>query len=100
MNKKELTECVVNKTGLSIKDVNIVIECIVDEIKKSLMKNDVVRINNFGSFHNKICASKQGRDLSKGEKIFIPEHYKPVWTVSKQLKAEIRENVKIGKKRK
>lgn len=106
MNKKELAELIAKKliaarkTDLSIKDVTMVIECFIDVVKEVLIKNDVLRINNFGSFFNKFCASKQGRNLSKGGKIFIPACYKPKWAASKQLTALVRENIKSVEKKK
>lgn len=50
MNKKILAKKISEECGWTISKANILIDKIVDLIKKSLIKGEKVEIRNFGSF--------------------------------------------------
>jgi DNA-binding protein HU-beta len=50
MNKKDCVDIVNEKTGISKKDVNLIIDCFIEEIINTLIRGEKVMISNFGTF--------------------------------------------------
>lgn len=56
MNKRELTKNISNKTGISIKRINYVVQSLLEIIKTSIEDGESVSLQNFGTF--KLCQRK------------------------------------------
>ena len=86
VNKDALVSAVVGKLDLSKKDVEAVIETIVDEITNSLRKGDKVTITGFGTFRVSNRAAREGINPQTKAKITIPAMTVPKFTAGKTLK--------------
>ncbi|SIS63231.1 HU family DNA-binding protein [Salimicrobium flavidum] len=86
MNKIDLINDVINKTGLTKKDVGNALNCILDTISSELTKGNNIKINNIGTFDVKVRSERQGRNPQTGENISIPEQNYPTFKPSKVLK--------------
>ena len=86
MNKQELIKSVVEATGLSKKDVTVVVDAIFDEIEEALMHGDKVKIVGFGTFEVRERAARKGCNPQTGEEIEIPATKSPAFKPAKQLK--------------
>jgi len=90
VNKDSLVSAVVGKLDLSKKDVEAVIETIVDEITNSLRKGDKVTITGFGTFRVSNRAAREGINPQTKEKITIPAMTVPKFTAGKTLKEAVK----------
>ncbi len=86
MNKAELINAVAEKTGLSKKDTEAVINASVDAITEALQQSDKVQLVGFGSFDVKARAERIGRTPRTKEQISIPASKVPVFKPGKALK--------------
>ena len=86
MNKTELIAAVAEKTGLTKKDAERVINATVETITASLAKGEKVAISGFGGFEVKAREARVGRNPRTKETIQIPATRLPVFKASKALK--------------
>jgi DNA-binding protein HU-beta len=71
MNKSDLIQAVVEKTGLTKKDSNKAVDAILDSISDSLAKGDKVQLVGFGTFEVRSRQAREGRNPATGETIKI-----------------------------
>jgi len=86
MNKTELIAQVAEKTGLSKKDTESVINAAVDTIAATMAQGDKVQLSGFGIFEVKDRQARVGRNPKTKEAIEIPASRQPVFKPSKALK--------------
>lgn len=86
MNKTELIAAVAEKTGLTKKDAERVINATMDTITQSLVKGDKVQVSGFGIFEVKAREARVGRNPRTKETIQIPATRLPAFKASKALK--------------
>ncbi|NPV71085.1 MAG: HU family DNA-binding protein [Firmicutes bacterium] len=90
MNKAELVSAVAEKTGITKKDTEKVINSTVDAIQEALSKNDKVSLVGFGTFEVRQRAARKGRNPKTGEEISIEATKVPVFRAGKALKDTIK----------
>ena len=86
MNKTELIAAVAEKTGMTKKDAERVINATVDTITQSLVKGEKVSLSGFGIFEVKGREARVGRNPRTKETIQIPATRLPAFKASKALK--------------
>ena len=86
MNKTELIAAVAEKTGLTKKDAERVINATIETITSSLVKGDKVQVSGFGIFEVKAREARVGRNPRTKETIQIPATKLPAFKASKTLK--------------
>lgn len=86
MNKTELIAAVAEKTGLTKKDAERVINATMDTITQSLVKGEKVQVSGFGIFEVKAREARVGRNPRTKETIQIPATRLPAFKASKALK--------------
>ena len=86
MNKVELVAAVVEKTGLTKKDAERVINAAFDTIITQLQQGEKVQISGFGIFEVKSREARVGRNPRTKEAIEIPASKVPAFKASKALK--------------
>ena len=86
MNKTEIIAAVAEKTGLTKKDAERVINATVETITESLCKGDKVSVSGFGIFEVKAREARVGRNPRTKETIQIPATKLPAFKASKTLK--------------
>ena len=86
MNKTELIAAVAEKTGLTKKDAERVINATVETITSSLVKGDKVQVSGFGIFEVKAREARVGRNPRTKETIQIPATKLPAFKAAKALK--------------
>ena len=97
MTKKDIIKNISEDTGISMTEVNIIIDSFFNQLKNILLDNNELYIRNFGKFYNKKVAAKFGRNLFKNTPLRIDAHFKPVLDFSKSMKREI-QNIKLRSK--
>ncbi|MFA5777437.1 MAG: HU family DNA-binding protein [Parcubacteria group bacterium] len=90
VNKDALVDAISTKTDLSKKDVEIVIDTMVDSITEQLRQGNKVTLTGFGAFRVSKRATREGINPQTKAKIQIPAMTLPKFTAGKALKEAIR----------
>ena len=86
MNKTDLITAAAEKSGLSKKDAERVVNALLDTITASLVKGEKVQISGFGIFETKEREARVGRNPRTKEAVQIPATRTPTFKPSKLLK--------------
>ena len=86
MNKTELVTAVAEKSGLTKKDAERVVNATFETITAQLQKGEKVQISGFGIFEVKAREARVGRNPRTKEAIEIPASKAPAFKASKALK--------------
>jgi len=90
INKEILVDMAANKTGMAKKDIEVVVDSIVDIIMDALHRDRKVTIASFGTFKVTHRASREGINPQTKERITIPAVNTPKFTAGKRLKEMVR----------
>ena len=86
MNKTQLVDAIVAKTGLKKKDAEMVLAATIESVTEALAAGDKVQLSGFGSFDVKTRTARTGRNPKTQETITIKASKYPVFSASKTLK--------------
>ena len=86
MNKTELIAVVAEKSGISKKDAERVVNAALETITAELKKGGKVQLSGFGIFELKARDARVGRNPHTREAIQIPATKVPTFKPSKVLK--------------
>ena len=89
MTKTELAANVAEKTGLTRKESDQVLNAVFETIKQALVEGDKVQIIGFGTFENRSRSARKGRNPQTGEEIDIPASKLPSFKAGKALKEAV-----------
>lgn len=89
MNKTELAAIIAEKTGLTKKDAEAVLNAIMDSVKEALAKGDKVSLVGFGTFEVRERAAREGKNPRTGEKLTIAACKVPAFKPGKALKDKV-----------
>lgn len=90
INKDSLVESISTKTDLSKKDVEMVIDTMVDSITEQLRQGNKVTLTGFGAFRVSKRAAREGINPQTKAKIQIPAMTLPKFTAGKALKEAVK----------
>ncbi len=88
MTKKELTQAVAAKTGLTDKEAKAAIEAMMDTIVDEVGARRTVTLRGFGTFGTRCRMATTGRHPATGECLRIPARVVPTFKPGKKLKEE------------
>ena len=71
------------------RDVERIVNIILDEIIASLARGDRVELRGFGAFTVKHRTARQGRNPRTGETVFVEEKYVPFFKTGKELRERL-----------
>lgn len=86
MNKTELIAAAAERSGISKKDAERVLNAAIDSIAASLASGEKVQISGFGIFETKDREARVGRNPHTKQAIEIPATRVPAFKASKNLK--------------
>ena len=87
MNKFELADAIVAKTGLAKKDVEAFIKTMLEVITQTLVKDEEVTLTGFGTFSAKFRSARMGvNPQNPSERIKVPAVIVPKFKAGKALK--------------
>lgn len=78
------------------RDVERIVNVILDEIIDSLARGDRVELRGFGAFTVKHRAARQGRNPRTGQTVFVEEKYVPFFKTGKELRERLNKNYHGG----
>jgi nucleoid DNA-binding protein len=90
VNKDALVSEISVKTDLSKKDVETVIDSLVEAITRSIKSGSKVTLTGFGTFRVSKRAAREGINPQTKAKIQIPAMSVPKFTAGKALKEAVR----------
>ena len=85
MTKADMVELITDKTSLTAKDVKMVVDNLLEEIKSSLVKGKHLEIRGFGTFKVKNVKARKARNPKTNKEVDVPARKKAVFKVSKDL---------------
>ncbi|MGV2887115.1 HU family DNA-binding protein [Paenibacillus taichungensis] len=91
MNKTDLVNAVVEKTGLAKKDTEQTINEALSAITNALAKGEKVQLFGFGNFEVRDRAARKGRNPQTGEEMDIPASKAPAFKPATALKSAVKE---------
>ncbi|RMF03670.1 MAG: integration host factor subunit beta [Alphaproteobacteria bacterium] len=71
------------------RDVERIVNVVLDEIIASLARGDRVELRGFGAFTVKHRAARQGRNPRTGATVFVEEKYVPFFKTGKELRERL-----------
>ncbi|MCX8083002.1 MAG: HU family DNA-binding protein [bacterium] len=89
MNKAQLVDAVA-KVVCSKKEAAAAVDAVLDGIKASLKKGDVVTLVGFGTFKVAKRKARTGRNPRTGKEIKIPAKKVPVFKAGSELKKAVK----------
>jgi len=89
MTKSELVGQVAERTGLTKKDAEAVIDATFDSIADVLGKKDKIQISGFGTFATKLRAARTGINPATGETMQVAASTVVVFKTGKGLKEQV-----------
>ncbi len=90
MNKSDLIQAVVEKTGLTKKDSASAVDAMLDGITESLAKGESVQLIGFGTFEVRNRQAREGRNPATGEIMKIEASRAPAFKAGKALKDKVK----------
>ena len=89
MKKNEFVSLVPERTDMSKKDTEKVIDAALAAIGDLMMQGDKLVLSGFGSFETKVRAARSGRNPRTGEVIEIDQATLPVFKAGRTLKDKV-----------
>ena len=86
MTKADLVDRVTAATGLTKRDVAVVVDRFIDAVGGALASGKHIEIRGFGSFKVKSRRARVARNPRTGDTVEVPEKVVPYFKVSKELK--------------
>ncbi len=90
MNKSSLVSAIAEKTELSKKDVEAVVDTLTETITKALQSGEKVALTGFGTFRVSQRAERTGINPQTKEKMQIPAMTVPKFTAGRALKEAVK----------
>jgi DNA-binding protein HU-beta len=90
VNKSELIGLVSEKTEMAKKDVEKVVNTVIDSIVDAVAKDEKVQLVGFGTFEKRHRAARKGRNPATNEEITIPALNVPVFKAGKAFKDRVK----------
>ncbi len=92
MIKSELIQTIAQQNPhLYHRDVERIINTVLDEIIKALANGDRVELRGFGAFSTKSRSSRQGRNPRTGETVEVSAKSVPFFKTGKELRERLNE---------
>ena len=89
MTRTELVANVAEKSGITKKQADVVLNSLFESIKQALVEGDKVQIIGFGTFEIRNRAARKGRNPQTNEEIDIPASKLPSFKAGKALKEAV-----------
>lgn len=94
MTKADIVERVAEGTGLTKLETEAIIEGFLNTVIQFLKEGKGIEIRGFGSYKVKKKAARYARNPKTGEKVFVEEHFVPVFKFSKDFKKAVDKGMK------
>lgn len=96
MTKADMAELLFERIGLSKREAKDIVEAFFDQITKSLVQGDEVKLSGFGNYQVRSKASRPGRNPRTGEEVPIKARRVVTFHASNKLKSSVQEQKMVA----
>ncbi len=97
MIKSELVQRLAEQNPhLYQRDVENIVNAILDEVSGALMRGDRVELRGFGAFSVKNRPARTGRNPRTGQKVEVDEKFVPFFKTGKEMRERLNDGVDHG----
>jgi len=96
MTKADLVDIVAQGTGLTKIETEAVIEGFFNSVIESLRTGKGIEIRGFGTYKVKKKKARYARNPKTGDKVYVPDHFVPVFKFSKDFKDHVNQGMKTS----
>ena len=89
MNKCELVGAITNKTNMTKKDADTILNATLETIVEAVTSGDKVTLVGFGSFEKRDRKAREGRNPKTGESLAIAATSVPGFSAGKLFKEKV-----------
>ena len=90
MTKSELIESLSSQLShLAVKDVELAVKCIVEQMSETLSTGERIEVRGFGSFSLHHRAPRMGRNPKTGDAVSLTAKYVPHFKPGKELRDRV-----------
>ena len=100
MTKADIVEKVAEGTGLTKLETEAIVEGFLNTVIQALRDGKGIEIRGFGSYKVKKKNARYARNPRTGEKVYVDEHYVPVFKFSRDFKGAVDRGMKELEKKK
>lgn len=93
MTREELARVTASRTGLTMKEVQIVLVTVLEVIKETICSGESVFLRGFGCFSTKKGRKRRVRDPRDDGVMEIPARYRPVFRAYPALRDSVQESL-------
>lgn len=90
MNKQDLINNISDKSGLTKKDVEAVLNSFLGEVTDALSSGEKVQLIGFGTFETRKRSARTGRNPQTGASLQISESKVPAFKAGNKLKEAVK----------
>jgi len=94
MTKADIVEKVAHGTGLTKIETEAIIEGFLNTVIQALKEGNGIEIRGFGSYKVRKRNSRNARNPKTGEKVYVEEHFVPVFKFSRDFKDAVNKSLK------
>jgi integration host factor subunit beta len=88
--KTEIVDSLCEKTGMSRKEIKILIDKFIGELKDALVAGKVIELRGFGTFEIKVRKGRQkARNPRTGETVSVMPHGTAIFRPGRELKQDV-----------
>ncbi len=93
MTKSELIDMLTKQQNhLALKDVELAVKCIIEQMNQSLASGKRIEIRGFGSFSLRLRPPRMGRNPKTGESVALAKKHVPHFKPGKELRDRVNES--------
>lgn len=97
MTKSELIERIASRqTQLSLKDVELAVKTVIEQMSQTLATGERIEIRGFGSFSLHYREPRQGRNPKTGETVELSGKYVPHFKPGKEMRERVNQSLQQG----
>lgn len=78
------------------RDVEHIVNAVLDEVTTALTRGDRVELRGFGAFSVKNRPARTGRNPRTGQKVAVTEKYVPFFKTGKEMRERLNDGVDLG----
>ena len=82
---QDLSVLLADKAGITKKDAETFLREYFEVLNDELIKSELIKIKDLGAFKLSMMEERQSIDVTSGERMLIPAHYKVIFTPDKSL---------------
>jgi DNA-binding protein HU-beta len=94
LTKADIVDAIATAIGLTKVETEAVVDGFLSTVIDAMKSGKNIEIRGFGTFKVKKRKGKLARNPRTGEQVAVPDHFVPVFKVSKDVKKVVDENLK------